>query len=57
MDHLTKRQFSTENFGMEKQISMTLPPHTVSTHRKNIGQKLELKTITDWERFANAFEL
>ncbi len=31
--------------------------HTISTHRKNIGQKLELKSITDWERFVNAFDL
>lgn len=42
-----------------KQIAgqLFLSPYTVSTHRKNIGQKLELKTITDWERFANAFEI
>lgn len=33
-----------------------LSPHTISTHRKNIGQKLDLKNLTDWERFANTFD-
>lgn len=42
-----------------KQISerLFLSAHTVSTHRKNIIRKLELKSIHDWERFAYAFDL
>lgn len=30
---------------------------TVSTHRKNITKKLELKNINDWVRYYNAFPL
>lgn len=30
---------------------------TVSTHRKNITQKLELKNINDWIRYSNAFTI
>lgn len=42
-----------------KQIAgiLFLSAHTVSTHRKNITQKLDLKCVNDWELFANAFDL
>ncbi|MFW5831619.1 MAG: response regulator transcription factor [Prolixibacteraceae bacterium] len=42
-----------------KQIAeqLYLSPHTVSTHRKNISQKLDFKSPIDWERFAIAFDL
>ncbi len=34
-----------------------ISPQTVKTHRKRIIQKLDLKKVTDWERFTHAFEL
>lgn len=59
LQSLTKREKQILNMVVNglttKQISeqLFLSPHTISTHRKNIGQKLELKNIIDWERFAN----
>lgn len=40
-----------------KQIAenLFLAEFTVSTHRKNIIRKLDIKTFSDWIRFANAF--
>ena len=36
---------------------LCLSPHTVSTHRKNIKRKLDFKSIMDWERFVQVFDL
>lgn len=42
-----------------KQIAeeLYLSHHTISTHRKNINHKLGFKSIMDWERFVQAFDL
>jgi DNA-binding CsgD family transcriptional regulator len=42
-----------------KQIAdaLFISHHTVTTHRKNIGRKIELDRIRDWECFADAFDL
>ena len=42
-----------------KQIAeeLFLSHYTVSTHRKNINHKLGFKSLMDWERFVQAFDL
>lgn len=31
--------------------------HTITTHRKNIGKKLKLTSVSEWKILANAFEM
>lgn len=50
---LVARGFTSKQIG--DQLCITL--NTVSTHRKNITQKLDLKRLSDWIRFSNALDL
>ncbi|MDX6746090.1 LuxR C-terminal-related transcriptional regulator [Polaribacter sp. PL03] len=42
---------------VEIAATLFIEPCTVSTHRKHIKSKLNLKSIFDWYQYANAFKL
>ncbi len=49
---LVAKAYSTKQIAEQ----LFLSPYTISTHRKNIKQKLQIQSLTDWQIYADALE-